>query len=63
MYLDVDNLYKFYAKTGLGAVVQNVISSAVREFWPDTAGKSLVGFGFVAPVSYTHRPLPRNRWG
>jgi len=50
MYLDVDNLYKFYAKTGLGAVVQNVISSAIREFWPDTAGKSLVGYGFVAPI-------------
>ncbi len=53
MYLDVDNLYKFYTKTGLGHIVQNVISSAVREFWPDTAGKSLVGYGFVAPIIWS----------
>ena len=50
MHLDVQDLKEFYYRTRLGRVAQRVIRDQTRLFWPDTAGQSVVGFGFAAPL-------------
>lgn len=49
MHLDVVDLRAFYYRTKLGRIAQRVLQEALRELWPDTAHKTVVGFGFAAP--------------
>ena len=50
MHLDVVDLKKFYFGTALGRLSTTVLSSRVAEIWPTTAGCTVVGFGFAAPL-------------
>jgi SAM-dependent methyltransferase len=50
MHLDVVDLRAFYYRTRLGRSAQRVLQEALRALWPDTAGKTVVGFGFAAPM-------------
>ncbi|GFE65272.1 class I SAM-dependent methyltransferase [Litoreibacter roseus] len=50
MHLDVQDLKKFYYRTGLGRVAQRAIRDQVRDLWRDTKGQTVVGFGFAAPL-------------
>ncbi|SFR58415.1 class I SAM-dependent methyltransferase [Litoreibacter janthinus] len=50
MHLDVQDLKKFYYRTGLGRVAQRAVRDQVRDFWPDTKGQTVVGYGFAAPL-------------
>lgn len=50
MHLDVQDLKKFYYRTGLGRVAQRAIRDQVRDKWADTKGQTVVGFGFAAPL-------------
>lgn len=50
MHLDVQDLKRFYYRTGLGRVAQSAVRDQTRAFWPDTTSQTVVGFGFAAPV-------------
>jgi len=50
MHLDVQDLKKFYYRTGLGRVAQRAVRDRVRERWSDVTGQTVVGFGFAAPL-------------
>jgi SAM-dependent methyltransferase len=50
MHLDVVDLRAFYYRTKLGRSAQRALQDALRGLWPDTAGLTVVGFGFAAPV-------------
>lgn len=50
MHLDVQDLKKFYYRTGLGRVAQRAVRDQVRDMWSDTKGQTVVGFGFAAPL-------------
>ncbi|RLJ60656.1 methyltransferase family protein [Litoreibacter meonggei] len=50
MHLDVQDLKKFYYRTGLGRVAQRAVRDQVRALWPDTKGQTVVGYGFAAPL-------------
>jgi len=54
MHLDVVDLRRFYYRTTLGRAAQRTLQAAVRAHWPDVSGRTLVGFGFAAPLL---RPL------
>ncbi len=54
----INDLQSFY-KSDIGLIVQDVISSRVREFWPDVHGQSLMGCGYAAPyVDMFHDDAP-----
>lgn len=50
MHLDVQDLKKFYYRTGLGRVAQRAVRDQVRSLWSDTKGQTVVGYGFAAPL-------------
>jgi len=50
MHLDVLDLRAFYYRTKLGRSAQRGLQEALRRFWPDTRGLTVVGFGFAVPV-------------
>ena len=50
MHLDAVDLKEFYFGTGLGRLTARVLTSRVGEIWPTTAGCTVVGFGFAAPL-------------
>jgi SAM-dependent methyltransferase len=50
MHLDVIDLRAFYYRTSLGRAAQRALQEALRGLWPATAGMSVVGFGFAAPM-------------
>lgn len=50
MHLDVVNLKKFYFQTQLGAYASRSLSEQSLSLWPDLKDRSLVGFGFAAPL-------------
>lgn len=50
MHLDVQDLNKFYYRTGLGRVAQRAVRDQVIGLWPQTKGETVVGFGFAAPL-------------
>ncbi len=50
MHLDVQDLKRFYYRTGLGRVAQRAVRDRLRELWPDTTAQTVVGFGFAAPL-------------
>ncbi|MEM7241723.1 MAG: methyltransferase domain-containing protein [Pseudomonadota bacterium] len=50
MHLDVIDLKKFYYRTKLGVVVQNVLTAELQEVWRDVKGQTVAGFGFANPV-------------
>ncbi len=50
MHLDVQDLNKFYYRTGLGRVAQRAVRDQLVSLWPDTKGETIVGFGFSAPL-------------
>lgn len=50
MHLDVVDLRTFYYRTKLGRSAQRGLQEALRRFWPDVHGMTVVGFGFAAPV-------------
>ena len=50
MHLDVLDLRSFYYRTNLGRAAQKAIRDQVRGLWPDTAGMTVVGFGFAVPL-------------
>ncbi len=50
MHLDVQDLNKFYYRTGLGRVAQRAVRDQLTELWPDTKSETVVGFGFAAPL-------------
>ncbi len=49
MHLDVVDLRAFYYRTKLGRTAQRVLQERLREFWPETTGMTVAGFGFAAP--------------
>ena len=50
MYLDVEQLKRFYFRTQLGAFAARTLQTQVAEIWPDLAGRTVVGFGFALPL-------------
>lgn len=50
MHQDVVDLRSFYYRTRLGRTAQRALQDALRGLWPDTAGMTVVGFGFAAPL-------------
>lgn len=50
MHLDVLDLRNFYYRTGLGRSAQRAIRDQVVRLWPDATGKTVLGFGFAAPL-------------
>lgn len=54
MPLDVVDLRSFYA-TGLGHVTRRLLSQAVRGFWPELKGCSLIGIGYATPFLAQYR--------
>ena len=50
MHLDVLDLRAFYYRTKLGRSAQRGLQEALRRLWPNTAGMTVIGFGFAAPV-------------
>lgn len=50
MHLDVQDLRAFYYRSALGRAAQNVIRTQLRGMWADTRGRTVVGFGFAAPL-------------
>ncbi len=50
MHLDVLDLRNFYYRTELGRAAKQVIRAQVSQFWPSVDGKTVVGFGFAAPL-------------
>ena len=50
MHLDVVDLRAFYYRTRLGRFAQSVLQRALKSLWPETAGQTVVGFGFAAPL-------------
>lgn len=50
MYLDVQDLRKFYYKTGLGRVAQRAIREKIIDMWPPKKGEIVAGFGFSVPL-------------
>jgi SAM-dependent methyltransferase len=50
MHLDVVDLQAFYYRTRLGRTAQRSLQEALREFWPQTRGLTVAGFGFATPL-------------
>jgi SAM-dependent methyltransferase len=50
MHPDVLQLRQFYYRTRLGRIAQNAMRMQVLALWPDLPGKTIVGFGFAAPL-------------
>ncbi len=50
MHLDVVDLRAFYYRTKLGRVAQRAIGEKLAEFWPETKGLIVAGFGFSLPL-------------
>ncbi len=50
MHLDVLDLRTFYYRTRLGRTAQRSIREQVGKLWPDASGRTMVGFGFAAPL-------------
>lgn len=50
MHLDVLDLRAFYYRTKLGRSAQASLQEALRGMWPSTAGMTVMGFGFAAPM-------------
>ncbi|ETX14857.1 ATP synthase [Roseivivax halodurans JCM 10272] len=50
MHLDVRTLHDFYYRNALGRVAQKLVRARVREFWPDTHGHTVAGYGFAVPL-------------
>jgi len=50
MHLDVLDLRNFYYRTRLGRAAQRVVRDQLRQWWPDTKGQTVVGFGFAVPL-------------
>lgn len=50
MHLDVQDLRSFYYRTQLGRAAQRSIRDQVVEYWPDSRGQTVVGFGFAVPL-------------
>ena len=50
MHLDVQDLRSFYYRTQLGRAAQRSIRGQVEAYWPDTRGRTVVGFGFAVPL-------------
>lgn len=52
MHLDVVDLRNFYYRTQLGRAAQRAVRDRLVEMWrpADTAGQTVVGFGFAAPL-------------
>ncbi|MDS9467660.1 methyltransferase domain-containing protein [Paracoccus sp. MBLB3053] len=52
MHQDVMELRKFYYNRALGRVVQRILRDRLTKIWPpeSSAGMSVVGYGFAAPL-------------
>ncbi|RME18088.1 MAG: hypothetical protein D6801_02095 [Alphaproteobacteria bacterium] len=50
MYLDVRDLKTFYYRSALGRAAQRAVREPLRQWWADTKGQTVVGFGFAAPL-------------
>ena len=50
MHVDAADLKQFYFGSRLGRLVSKLLSARVTEFWPDSTGFNVVGFGFAAPL-------------
>ncbi|MFV2033518.1 MAG: methyltransferase domain-containing protein [Halocynthiibacter sp.] len=50
MHLDVLDLRSFYYRSALGRTAQKVVRDQVCAYWPETAGQTVVGFGFAVPL-------------
>ncbi|MEO1000320.1 MAG: methyltransferase domain-containing protein [Pseudomonadota bacterium] len=50
MHLDVVDLRSFYYGTRLGRSAQRSLQGVLRGLWPDVRGRTVVGFGFAAPL-------------
>ncbi|WP_107846296.1 methyltransferase domain-containing protein [Litoreibacter ponti] len=50
MHLDVQDLKKFYYRTGLGRVAQRAVRDQLRDLWPNSKGQTVAGYGFAAPL-------------
>jgi SAM-dependent methyltransferase len=48
MYPDIVDLRQFY-ETPLGRTVRRTLRRKLREFWPEPAGYTTLGFGYAAP--------------
>lgn len=48
MWMDVVDLRDFYA-TSLGHVAARAVRQRIREFWPDLAGRNVLGLGYSLP--------------
>ena len=59
MHLDVVDLRRFYYRTALGRGAQRTLQGAIRGFWPDVTGETVVGFGFAAPLLRPFLPEAR----
>jgi SAM-dependent methyltransferase len=54
LHQDVRELRDFYYRTRLGRMAQRALRAQVAEFWGDTKGQTIAGFGFSVPLM---RPL------
>lgn len=59
MHLDVLDLRTFYYRTQLGRAAQRVIRAQLRDWWPDTKGQNVAGFGFAVPLLRPFLPSAR----
>ena len=50
MHLDVTDLNAFYYRTQLGRAAQAAVRARLAEFWPETKGLTVAGYGFAAPL-------------
>ena len=50
MHLDVRDLRNFYYRTGLGRAVQRSVRGQMLSLWPETPGRTVVGYGFAVPL-------------
>lgn len=48
MYVSVYDLKAFYNRK-IGRIVRRILCERIKEFWPDTKGLRLMGYGYAAP--------------
>ncbi|ETX27586.1 class I SAM-dependent methyltransferase [Roseivivax isoporae] len=59
MHLDVRTLRDFYYRHALGRVAQKLVRNRVRDYWPDTHGHTVAGYGFAVPLLRPFLPEAR----
>ncbi len=50
MHLDVLDLRNFYYRSALGRAAQRVIRDQLVDWWPESKGQTVAGFGFAVPL-------------